>query len=173
MTAKKEEIEALTAEKNTIEKLIDVEKQVLDNARAEYGLMNSRERETLADIAQKVGEKGVGSLSDEELTFIKGNAAFAKAIADFAKANADAQGFDEKIVQPLGLDEKLAALEEDRDRTVDMINTINIDIKNIDSLAADIEAKLKPKLEELTLRIYSKLRADLHEIGEKIRNRDF
>lgn len=172
IAAQKELIDAFSRDKATIESLIAVEKQRLESTKAEFGLMNSRERDTLAEIAKKIGEKGVGSLSDEELKFARSSSAFAQAISEFAKKNADTQGFEERIAKPLGIGADLELYNKQYAAKVNQINNFTLQIESYEKLAKDIEDKLKPKMDELAFRIMGRLRMDLDELGRKIRNRE-
>lgn len=172
VSSRKEWIQALNEDKRSIDALIAVEKQKLDSAKAEYGLMNSRERESLQKIAATIGERGVGALSDDELTFIKSNSAFTAAIAEFAKKNADLQGFDEKISKPLGLENNLKLFQEQMTEKINMINNINLEIKDMTRLADDLTERLEPLMKDLLFRVTSRFRMDMDELARKIRNRD-
>lgn len=74
---------------------LELIKRRTELAREEFGLSTFEERQASFDIARKIRDRGLGTLTEQELDFVRGRQGFRGAVEKFAKSNADDSGFAE------------------------------------------------------------------------------
>jgi hypothetical protein len=174
-TLKEDEAKALTlqAQLNDIilkrtqaeRDLLAAEKQRIEAARQEFGLMTQPEQQAIANIAKKIGAGGIQALTGPELEQARGFQGFAGLISEQAKQAAGAGGFD-AILAATGATKRAADLEAKIKAEVK--NTFNLDLDPAD-LANQLEEKIRPALVKIENEMVKKLQDELKNTETRIR----
>jgi hypothetical protein len=174
-TLKEDEAKALTlqAQLNDIilkrtqaeRDLLAAEKQRIEAARQEFGLMTQPEQQAIANIAKKIGAGGIQALTGPELEQARGFQGFAGLITEQAKQAAGAGGFD-AILAATGAAKRAADLEAKIKAEVK--NTFNLDLDPAD-LANQLEEKIKPALAKVEAEMIKTLQSELKATETRIR----
>jgi hypothetical protein len=174
-TLKEDEAKALTlqAQLNDIilkrtqaeRDLLAAEKQRIEAARQEFGLMTQPEQQAIANIAKKIGAGGIQALTGPELEQARGFQGFAGLISEQAKQAAGAGGFD-AILAATGAAKRAADLEAKIKAEVK--NTFNLDLDPAD-LANQLEEKIKPALAKVEAEMIKTLQSELKATETRIR----
>jgi hypothetical protein len=174
-TLKEDEAKALTlqAQLNDIilkrtqaeRDLLAAEKQRIEAARQEFGLMTQPEQQAIANIAKKIGAGGIQALTGPELEQARGFQGFAGLISEQAKQAAGAGGFD-AILAATGAAKRAADLEAKI--AAEVKNTFNLELDPAD-LANQLEEKIKPALAKIENEMIKKLQTELKNTETRIR----
>jgi hypothetical protein len=174
-TLKEDEAKALTlqAQLNDIilkrtqaeRDLLAAEKQRIEAARQEFGLMTQPEQQAISNIAKKIQQGGIQALTGPELEQARGFQGFAGLISEQAKQAAGAGGFD-AILTATGAAKRAADLEAKI--AAEVKNTFNLQIDPAD-LANQLEEKIKPALAKIENEMIKKLQDELKNTETRIR----
>ena len=174
-TLKEDEAKALTlqAQLNDIilkrtqaeRDLLTAEKQRIEAARQEFGLMTQPEQQAIVNIAKKIQQGGIQALTGPELEQARGFQGFAGLISEQAKQAAGAGGFD-AILTATGAAKRAADLEAKI--AAEVKNTFNLQIDPAD-LANQLEEKIKPALAKIENEMIKKLQDELKNTETRIR----
>jgi hypothetical protein len=174
-TLKEDETKALTlqAQLNDIilkrtqaeRDLLAAEKQRIEAARQEFGLMTQPEQQAISNIAKKIGAGGIQALTGPELEQARGFQGFAGLISEQAKQAAGAGGFD-AILAATGAAKRAADLEAKI--AAEVKNTFNLDLDPAD-LANQLEEKIRPALVKIENEMVKKLQDELKNTETRIR----
>jgi hypothetical protein len=150
--------------------VIELEKERIANAEAEFGLMTQLEQQAVRDVSSRIKEGGIGALSGEELDFVRKNKAFAGLLEEEAKKRAQAEGFAD-IVAVSGAGQRIAAAEKSAQAKIDKLQVLNDIQVELDptKLVDEIEAKLVPRIEQLTRRSVQMMLEQIEKL--EVRNR--
>lgn len=176
MTAKevdaaRERLALVKQEEATIRSALEQEKARLAQSKQEFGLMTSGEQQTIKDIASKIKQGGIGSLSEQEIEFARKFSGIKPIFSEFAEQNADAGGFD-ALAKMLGATQRVEKLEADLKVKIDLANQINLEIKDMTKLAEEIAKGLQPLLEKVSRVMIGRLGTEINELMRKIRNHE-
>jgi hypothetical protein len=174
-TLKEDESKALTLQEQLNEMilkrtraerdLLAAEKQRIEAARQEFGLMTQPEQQAIANIAKKIQQGGIQALTGPELEQARGFQGFAGLISEQAKQAAGAGGFD-AILAATGATKRAADLEAKIKAEVK--NTFNLDLDPAD-LANQLEEKIRPALVKIENEMVKKLQDELKNTETRIR----
>jgi hypothetical protein len=145
--------------------LLAAEKQRIEAARQEFGLMTQPEQQAIANIAKKIQQGGIQALTGPELEQARGFQGFAGLISEQAKQAAGAGGFD-AILAATGATKRAADLEAKIKAEVK--NTFNLDLDPAD-LANQLEEKIRPALVKIENEMVKKLQDELKNTETRIR----
>ena len=174
-TLKEDESKALTLQEQLNEMilkrtraerdLLAAEKQRIEAARQEFGLMTQPEQQAISNIAKKIQQGGIQALTGPELEQARGFQGFAGLISEQAKQAAGAGGFD-AILAATGAAKRAADLEAKI--AAEVKNTFNLQIDPAD-LANQLEEKIKPALAKIENEMIKKLQTELKNTETRIR----
>jgi hypothetical protein len=174
-TLKEDESKALTLQEQLNEMilkrtraerdLLAAEKQRIEAARQEFGLMTQPEQQAIANIAKKIGAGGIQALTGPELEQARGFQGFAGLISEQAKQAAGAGGFD-AILAATGAAKRAADLEAKI--AAEVKNTFNLELDPAD-LANQLEEKIRPALVKIENEMIKKLQTELKNTETRIR----
>ena len=174
-TLKEDESKALTLQEQLNEMilkrtraerdLLAAEKQRIEAARQEFGLMTQPEQQAISNIAKKIQQGGIQALTGPELEQARGFQGFAGLISEQAKQAAGAGGFD-AILAATGAAKRAADLEAKI--AAEVKNTFNLQIDPGD-LANQLEEKIKPALAKIENEMIKKLQTELKNTETRIR----
>jgi hypothetical protein len=145
--------------------LLAAEKQRIEAARQEFGLMTQPEQQAISNIAKKIQQGGIQALTGPELEQARGFQGFAGLISEQAKQAAGAGGFD-AILAATGAAKRAADLEAKI--AAEVKNTFNLELDPAD-LANQLEEKIKPALAKIEMEMIKKLQAELKNTETRIR----
>ena len=174
-TLKEDESKALTLQEQLNEMilkrtraerdLLAAEKQRIEAARQEFGLMTQPEQQAISNIAKKIQQGGIQALTGPELEQARGFQGFAGLISEQAKQAAGAGGFD-AILAATGAAKRAADLEAKI--AAEVKNTFNLELDPAD-LANQLEEKIKPALAKIETEMIKKLQTELKNTETRIR----
>jgi hypothetical protein len=145
--------------------LLAAEKQRIEAARQEFGLMTQPEQQAISNIAKKIQQGGIQALTGPELEQARGFQGFAGLISEQAKQAAGAGGFD-AILAATGAAKRAADLEAKV--AAEVKNTFNLELDPGD-LANQLEEKIKPALAKIENEMIKKLQTELKNTETRIR----
>lgn len=145
--------------------LLAAEKQRIEAARQEFGLMTQPEQQAISNIAKKIQQGGIQALTGPELEQARGFQGFAGLISEQAKQAAGAGGFD-AILAATGAAKRAADLEAKI--AAEVKNTFNLELDPAD-LANQLEEKIKPALAKIEAEMIKKLQTELKNTETRIR----
>lgn len=145
--------------------LLAAEKERIEQARTEFGLMTQPEQQAILGIAKKIQAGGVQALTGPELEQARAFQGFAGLIQEQAKAAAGAAGFGD-ILQATGAAGRMAGAAAKI--ATEVRNTFNFDL-DPERLAEELEARLAPQLQKVQDQIFQNTLKQLQETEARIR----
>jgi len=145
--------------------LLAAEKERIEAARTEFGLMTQPEQQAIMGIAKKIQAGGIQSLTGPELEQARGFQGFAGLIQEQAKAAAGAAGFQD-VLQATGAAQRMAGAAAKI--ATEVRNTFNFDL-DPERLAEELEARLAPQLQRVQDQIFQTTLKQLQETEARIR----
>ncbi len=144
-------VDKLTQERDKVAEIAKTERERLQGAKEQFGLLDPLKRRAAVDIARRVA--GGGDVSKEELDFAKGLDVFKDALGRRGAAQAGPE-FDQ-IVRLLGADRKVREAEA---KEVKLTNQIQVQIQlNEKALTEQIQREVIPRILEAMQRSAAQL----------------
>lgn len=148
------------------DKLLKIDRDKINEARGEFGMMNRMEQQSLLEVSKKVKTGGTSSLNMAELEIARSSPLFADLLKQNGLKTADTAGFAE-ILKNIGVQDKLDRANAAIQTKVSQVNNLNVQLSDFSKLGDELEKKIAPMIAELNAKLLEKLDQEIERSARR------